>query len=128
MTTVRGKQVVLRPLGRWTDWAKVLLGSIAVTMPEVLGGGRPVIGFEDTAGLVLAASGLWAIVRPRTRAAQWLALGASAALMLWPASVDPDELAAPWVGIVAGFLGAVLAIMRLREIPAKKRARKALAK
>ncbi len=108
-------------LGRWTDWAKIVLGLVAIAVPELLGGKWPTIGFEDTAGIALAACGVWAVLRPNARPAQWLALAASAMLVLWPAGMDPDELTAPWVGIVAGFLGAVATLMSLRAIPPRPR-------
>ena len=117
MTIVGGKEIVLRPIGRWTDRAKVLLGLVAIVAPDLLNSGWPVVEFEDVAGLVLAASGVWGMLRPRSRAPQWLAIAASAALVVWPAGAQPATLVAPWIGIIAGVLGALTAIVRLRQIP-----------
>lgn len=110
------RQLVVNFGGRWTDWAKVVLGLLAVTTPEIFGGGWPVLGLEDTAGLLLIAAGVWALRRPQSRAPQWFAIGASALLAIWPSVVEPTAKAAPWVGIVAGGLGTLSAIARLHEL------------
>ncbi len=116
MPTPPEKVLVMRLGGRWTDWLKVLLGLVAVAAPELLAGTWPVLGLEDTAGLALLAAGLWAVFQPAASAPQWLALAAAAALVVWPSMFQPTMAAAPWIGILAGFLGAVTAVMRLREI------------
>ncbi len=115
------RQLVMTVRGRWTDWAKVVLGLLAVTMPEILGGDWPSLGLEDAAGLLLLAAGVWAVYRTQERAPQWLARVASALLVIWPSIVQPTARAAPWVGIVGGALGALSAIVRLHDISGRNR-------